>query len=311
MRTSRITTLILIMSTAGACNKISFSPLSANENTESSSNPEVIAPVDPPVSGPLLKTGSCNLGDSISSCLSCQTDPVPPPVATKAQKLAKIMSMACQISNKSYPKDYVAPTADQVQEKLAACSPDLYPETPMTSSQSAAIDQLLDPADSSLRQKMFKGIWYQPPFTEYFENYFGLDNTEAVNVICMNNGPLPSTLATKEYLDALADNYDAWLANPSAQKRWQFAQMLRQQLLSCLSKPAPPPQPTPLPIAKKCRTRSFEGNFEQGGLDEIKDALGKGFKLSIEANNACVQVKDPIAAQNLKGKLKIISFKCE
>lgn len=319
MKTSRITALLLVASVVSACNKTSFSQLTGANDTQTSEIPDYLDPIIPvtpvtpvpPPQLPQLKTGTCNPGESINACLVCETDPPPPVIATKAQKLAKIMSMACQIPNKSYPKDYVAPTAAQVEARLAACTPALYPETPMSAAQSTSIDRLLDTTDASLRQKMFKGIWYQPPHTEHFETYFGLDNTEAANVICMATGTLSNTLATKEYIDAFYGNYDAWLANPAAQQRWQFAQMLRQQLLSCFNKAAPKPMPAPVPAEKKCRTRSFEGNFEQGGMDEVKEALSKGFKLSVESDNACVQIKDTTGAGELKGNLKIIGYKCD
>jgi hypothetical protein len=232
-------------------------------------------------------------------------------VSTKAQKLAKIMSMACQIPNKSYPAGYVPPTSQQVEAHLLACSPTLYPETPMSSPQSQAIDRLLDEKNDSLRQQMFKGVWYQGQWTEYFETYFGLDNTEAAYVICMNSGSLSGTLATKEYLDAFySDRYDAWLANPQAQARWNFAQMLRHQLLSCFNQPATPPPPVNPPDAKVCQYRSFEGDYAKGGAQEIAQNLADGYKMAVEANNSCMLITSQPANGVLKGDVKIVGYKC-
>jgi hypothetical protein len=232
-------------------------------------------------------------------------------MSTKAQKLAKIMAMSCQIPNRSYPAGYVPPSAKDIETRLLACTPALYPETPMTTPQSQSIDRLLDEKDDSLRQKMFKGVWYQSPFTEYFETYFGLDNAEAANVICMNKGVLPNILATKEYLDAFyGDNFDSWQNNPAAQARWNFAQMLRQQLLSCFDKPSNPPTPITPPGAKVCQYRSFEGDYQKGGLEEITQDLADGYKLAVEANNSCMLLTTVPAPGQLKGNVKIVGYKC-
>jgi hypothetical protein len=231
-------------------------------------------------------------------------------MSTKAQKLAKIMTMACQIPNKSYPADYVPPTQAQVEKHLLACSPALYPETPMTTPQSAAIDKLLDVNDDSLRQKMFKGLWYKPPYTEYYETYFGLANNEAAYVICMDKGTLSSILATKEYIDAQYDGGGNWANDPAAQARWNFAQMLRQQLLSCFNKPGTPAPPVNPPDAKVCQYRSFEGDYSKGGLDEINRNLSEGYKMAVETSNACMLLTSAPAPGSLKGHVKIVGYKC-
>lgn len=157
----------------------------------------------------------------------------------KAKKLAAIMTMSCPIYNKSYSdyqQPYVAPTAAEVWTHLTSCTPERYPETPVTSAQQKTLDQLLNTQDPLLRVKMFKRLWYTPEFSDYFEYYFGLEIKEAVQIFCLNNPYLPEMLVTSEYAKVLYDNIDSWKANPAAQKRWNFAQGIRKQLRSCLNK---------------------------------------------------------------------------
>lgn len=157
-------------------------------------------------------------------------------LSTKAEKLAAIMAMSCPIYNKSYPKNYVSPSPAQITNHLRACTSALYPETPTTAKQQKTLDRLLDPQDASMRVKMFKKLWYSPPYSDDFEFYFGLEIKEAVQVFCLNNPYLPKTLVTSEFAQANPDQLDHWRLNPVAQKREQFAQSIRRQLLSCVNK---------------------------------------------------------------------------
>lgn len=154
----------------------------------------------------------------------------------KAKKLAAIMAMSCPIYNKSYPKDYVAPTTAEVKSHLRMCTPAVYPETPTSAPQQQTLDRLLSTQDPALQVKMFKRLWYTPEFSDHFELYFGLEVKEAVQIFCLNNPYLPEMLVTSEYAKNLYDNYDSWKNNPASQKRWDFAQSIRKQLRSCLNK---------------------------------------------------------------------------
>ena len=157
-------------------------------------------------------------------------------LSSKAKKLAAIMTMSCPIYNKSYPRDYVAPSAAEVKSHLKACTPVLYPETPTTTPQQQTLDRLLNTQDPALQVKMFKRLWYRPEFSDHFELYFGIEVKEAVQVFCLNNPYLPEMLVTSEYAKNLYDNYENWKSNPASQKRWNFAQSIRKQLLSCVNK---------------------------------------------------------------------------
>lgn len=154
----------------------------------------------------------------------------------KAKKLAAIMAMSCPIYNKSYPRDYVAPSAATIKSQLRACTPAVYPETPTSDSQQQTLDRLLNTQDPTLQVKMFKRLWYTPEFSDHFELYFGIEVKEAVQVFCLNNNYLPEMLVTSEYAKNLYDNYDSWKNNPASQKRWDFAQSIRKQIRSCVNK---------------------------------------------------------------------------
>lgn len=209
----------------------------------------------------------------------------------------------------------MAPTAQEIEAHVLACTPELYPETDMTARQTTTMGRLLDETNDGLRQKMFKGLWYQPPYTEDFETYFGLDGAEAAYVFCMNKPGLSSVLYTSEYARARTNQYtwDAWQRDPAAQARWQAAQIQRQQLLSCFNKPGGSGSPTPAPSpdpSKTCEYRSFEGLYEFGGREMIQNALAEGFKISVETNLACVLLTAVPSATDFQGQLKIGAYRC-
>lgn len=154
----------------------------------------------------------------------------------KAKKLAAIMAMSCPIYNKSYPKDYAAPSTATIRSQLRACTPAVYPETPTSQPQQKTLDRLLNTQDPTLQVKMFKRLWYTPEFSDHFELYFGIEIKEAVQVFCLGNPYLPEMLVTSEYAKNLYDNYDSWKNNPASQKRWDFAQSIRKQIRSCVNK---------------------------------------------------------------------------
>lgn len=278
---------------------------------------QAVSPEIPEIAKPIQKTGECELNQKISSCLSCDYDlpTEPEPVLSKAQKLAKIMSLACQIPNRSYPADYTAPSAAQIWNHVAACTDELYPETPVSNAQLETLMRLLDTKDQALRNKMFKGLWYQPPHSDHFELYFGINVDEVVYSLCMGQKRLPEFLFTSEYAKASQHpgTLDQWRRNPAAQKRWNDAQEIRQQLLSCYDQPAPPPTPAPAPShpAKNCSWKSFEGSLAAGGYKEILQLLKQGYKLSLERSNSCEQITSIEQVRDLQDQVRIVGYKCE
>jgi hypothetical protein len=322
--------IILLIAGAGllsSCNKTSFSPLSVAENN-SLKLPDIVMPpvadeptlppeLPPTLPDPLKKGGACADQQSVNSCLKCEfpADPPPAPVmSTKAEKLAQIMSMSCQIYNASYGTPYTAPTPAEIRQQLIACNPTLYPETEMTPAQTTLMNSLLNPADDKMRKRLFKGLWYQRPYTEQFALYFGLENITAAYGFCLRQ-PVSGPLITDEYYYAHNGSFaeqQAWENNPAAQARWQAAQLQRSQLLSCLNKPgtATPPMPVPPPFAHGCEYKSYEGYYEIGGRDEIANDLALGFQVSIETGNSCTQLTAVPNVEVFSGIVKIAAIKC-
>jgi len=320
----RTSSLPLVLSLVGltltlGCSKLNFQtedfPVSLAPIAQDS------PPSSPPtlVEAPLVKTGICTDQQAVSSCLKCalpKAPPPPPAPLTKAQKLAQIMYQACQIYNRSYPKDYVAPSEREIQNHLQACSAEVYPETTMTAPQTSTIEKLLDPSDDQMRKKLFKGLWYQPPMSDHFELYFGLSGAEAAYAFCMNQPQLTPILYTSDYWNSMngeAGFFDLDRLDPAARARWNEAQFNRRNLLSCFDKPGQPRPPgmgMPAPAQKVCQYRSFEGRFEQGGREEIQNFLREGYQLSIETDKSCLQVQQVPAAGDYSGKLKISGYRC-
>jgi hypothetical protein len=319
-----------------ACNKVQFNPAQPEYQDSLVNLPQVsepiattplnpVMPTPPPPSNvtppappsvvpspmpPQLKAGTCTQQENLNSCLKCELNlPSAPAVSLKAQKLATIMTMVCPIYNKSYPKDYVAPTQQKVWEHILACNPDRYPETTITGKQLETIERLLNVSDDSLRQKMFKGLWYQKDFSDHFELYFGLANSEAAYVFCLDQ-EISGPLYTSEYWGVHAtEQYWTWLSDPEAQKRWNAAQIQRRQLLSCLNKPATQPLPPP----QKCEYKMFEGEYAQGGRDFIANMLFFGYKVAVETQYSCMEIKTTPAVNDpsLFGRVKIAGYVCK
>jgi hypothetical protein len=222
------------------------------------------------------------------------------------------MKMSCPIPNKSYPDNYTSPTSVEIDQHLLACTANLYPETTMTAPQAQTMNRLLSDTDDSLRMALFHGLWYNPPYSDHFELYFGLEINEAVQVFCLG-GTISGYLFTSEYAKVASDStlYYEWLRNPEAQARWNRAQHQRQQLMSCLNKPgvqAPVATPTP-PTPKTCDYQSFEGAFAQGGAEKIASLIASGYKVAVETLNSCDQVTSTSTA--FSGNVKIVGYVCK
>ena len=235
----------------------------------------------------------------------------PTPLATKAAKLAEIMTSACPIPNGSNPPGYVSPTRDQIFKRVQGCSDLTYPETAMTSSQSSTMSKLLS-SDPALRQQMFQRFWWQNPYSDDFELYFGLANSEAVQLFCWgaSKASISGPLQTTEYWQAVSnDQYWQWLFDPSAQARYNAAQVQRKQLQACLDQSDSYQKNPPPPLKGSCDYKTFEGLYELGGQAEIQTMLADGYKVGIEANNSCRLVTN--APEIGVSQVKIAGFRCQ
>jgi len=166
---------------------------------------------------------------------------VTPSPGTKAEKLAQIETLSCPIHNDS-DKFYnyqssQAPDRAAIFARIARCTAEAYPETPLSKQAQETMASLLG-ADSALREKIYDFLWYRLPYTDHFELYFGLSNLEARQIFC-HGRPAANVLAgplfTSEYARvASTEGYWDWLRDPGAQARYNEVQAIRDQLRKCL-----------------------------------------------------------------------------
>ena len=193
---------------------------------------------------------TCNNGllSGDNQFASCVVQASPPPVfvpSTKAEKLAYIAFLSCGIHNKSFPKSFcsVQPSLDQILTKVQACTAVAYPDTSLSSAAEFTLEQLLDPHHSSMREKFFSGLWYQPSATDDFETYFGVYSPDILSVLCYGANSkevLEGFDPTTEYSHACSGGGEGsscwyWQHDQAAQARWNAVQAIRSQLRKCLN----------------------------------------------------------------------------
>lgn len=168
--------------------------------------------------------------------------PVTPPPAgddwdlsSKAKKLIRIMYQACQEKNRSEPKGYVAPTRAELESRLRACTPEIYPDTVMTPAEVETIGSLLR-GEKHLYKHMFSGLWYRPPYSDQIDTYFGLGVAEAVQILCYKEIPaLTGNLLTYEMWQEWHDKF-FWEWPERVQNEFNALQHVRSGLMQCLDK---------------------------------------------------------------------------
>ncbi len=283
---------VLLVAAYSSCSKTDFSDVSALTNASKSEVPQdPVVPINPvvPISNFKLSNGVCNQDSStnVLSCLKCNVPQIKqtPQLSVKAQALVDVMLLACPIPNKSDLTAY-KPTQAQLINKLNRGSEMLYPETTRTSLMSLVIQGLTNPNDASLRQKMFGGLWYKPPYSDAFETYFGLTVQEAVSTFCWDgNKDTPkitgvSGLYSKEWLDC---QYGSQPFSCQELPSYVLALGYRSQLQNVLSLSITNPYVSPIPDPqKKCTWDKFEGNNIVEAKKQFKKWLAEGRKLSME-----------------------------
>lgn len=251
--------------------------------------PVVQPPVTPPLPQPKMTQGACASDSStvVTSCQRCLVPlnpPAPPQFSQKGQSFIDIMAMGCSIPNKSAPKGYAAPSHAELVQRLNRLSPVFYPDSNMTAAQVSVIEGLK--TNSQLQQKMFAGQWYQPPFSDAFETYFGVSVAEAVYQICYQSSSSvftpynSSPLQSKSYIDCL---YSADPMSCKDKPEYVVANTYRNQLRAgmreSITNPYVAPAPTP---AKTCKWEKFEGLYQLGGAEQITKWLASAQKVSMD-----------------------------
>jgi hypothetical protein len=308
-----------------ACGKTSFSDLSpaATTKTEIPVDPPVVVPpvVNPPSYVSKLSSGACNSDSSTSvlSCLKCNVPlnpPAPPQLSVKAKALVDIMYLACQIPNKS-DKTPFRPTKEMLVQKLNRGSQALYPETTRTSQMTMVIEALTNPSDNSMRKKMFGGLYYQPPYSDAFETYFGLTVQEAKSTFCWDGDvQTPSItgvsgLYSYEWVQCQSSGAFSCQELPAYVAALGYRSQLENVLSKSISQPYVPP--TPLP-EKKCSWDKFEGDDIAAAIKQFKKWKAEGRQLSMEVKKADGVSQCGVADENnLKQgyTVAIASYSCQ
>ncbi|MBX7232442.1 MAG: hypothetical protein K1X29_10190 [Bdellovibrionales bacterium] len=287
--------------------------------------PVVVEPpaeVEPPVVSPPsyeFKSGICASEGTtpVTSCMTCQTPSVGESnsLSHKAEQLLEIMTLSCPIPNKSEPDHYVAPTKKELLQMLHRCTPEAYQDTVASEEQSRVLQQLLDPVNSSLRQKMFKGLWYHLPQHKSFETYFGLEIHEAVQVMCYHKYNVKSVhdlggqLLPAEYFEAPVP----WLYQMPAE--YEFAnRQIRPELYHCMMESlAYPINKFPDPSEIQCRYETLRGPFGERMEAQIENWLNQGFKVGVDVpeSGLCKDVTDLEQIKDLHDNVLAGAYVCE
>ncbi len=278
--------------------------------------------VEPPVAAeppaqPVQKSGDCKTDSSteLLSCMNCVvplSPAAPPQLSEKGKALLEIMTLGCSIPNKSAPKGYTPPTKQELLARLNRLSPTLYPDTPMTAGQKQVIDGLQ--TDPKLQQKMFGGLWYQPPYSDHSETYFGISTAEAVYNLCYSTTNFTPTsaqpLQSKEYLDCTYHG-SGCKEKPDYVKANIYRDQLNLAMKESIRNPYVAPASSP---AKKCKWENFEGDYDLGGEAVVERWLATNYKVGMEIGNLagrCERVlAKPSGADKPRGHVRMAGYTC-
>ncbi|MBC7465291.1 MAG: hypothetical protein H7256_04810 [Bdellovibrio sp.] len=227
------------------------------------------------------------------------------------------MSIGCSINNKSQPKGYVPPTREELYARFNRLSPVFYPDSVMSAGQKSTINGLL--TDPNLQKKVFGGLWYQPPYSDYFETYFGASIGEVANFVCYKNSNSTfnlnsyTQLQSKKYLDCLSsDNSFNCQETSDYITANKYREQLRVGMVESVYRPYVPPTPTP---SKKCGWESFEGDYDLGGEKTLSNWLKSGYNIGTEIGSLadrCESVTSvPTGSMKPRGLVKMAGYICK
>jgi len=278
-----------------SCSPTQFSEVA--QNTVSQQKDVPVIPVDPPAKSYKLTNGACNSDSStkVLSCLTCQVPVVvaKPQLSVKAQALVDVMFLGCQISNKSDLNSF-HPSKEMLVNKLNRGSETLYPETTRTAIIDTTIQGLTNVNDSTLRQKVFGGLWYQPPYSDAFETYFGLTVAEAKSTFCWDGDKQTYSITgvtglySKQYADCKSNSSALDALNckeiPSYVAALDYRNQLNNVLTQSITQPFVPPAPQPTQV---CHWEKFSGDDLVAAKQQLKvwKSLGRKIALTVVKGN--------------------------
>ncbi len=316
-----------------SCNKMEFAKVAESSVAKTDIpmdpipvTPPVVTPVTPPVVPVIpqktfkLSDGACAQDSStqILSCLKCEVPQIvqKPQLSVKAQALLDIMTLSCGVSNKSDQNNF-RPTREMILNKLNQASELNYPDSKRTAGMEMVVQGLTNPNDGSLRQKMFGGLWYQPPYSDSFETYFGLTTSEAKSTFCWygdtKNGIItdPVGVYSIEWIQCQSSgNSFACPEKPI----YNTAQIYRTQLKNSLQLGVRNPYSAPTPDPqKKCHWDKFEGDDLIAAKQMLKQWTSQGRKVSMTAKKNSVGLCSDAAENNITegSTIEMATYKCD
>ncbi|HWU45025.1 MAG TPA: hypothetical protein VN132_16345, partial [Bdellovibrio sp.] len=214
--------------------------------------------------------------------------------------------------NSYYGNKYVTPTLADLQGQLNRCSPALYADSTPDGGQNDVVQRLLN-GDSALRNKMFTGLYYHPPYTDYFETYFGLEVQEAIDIFCNKNSYnvsgtlIPSMTMSNPY----GPIYQAGDPLPSMYVK---ANNYRSGLSACLplsrNQPWQPPAPA---TPKSCDFETVSGDAGEDVNSQVSSWLTQGYTVGADLKNTnqCVSVTSLQDLAGYQGSLTVGAYRCQ
>lgn len=318
-----IFTLSLTLAITACDNKVNFS---SGSSDSPSNSPQQISPVveppaptppavvEPPPADPVYESakGHCSSDSStaVVSCLTCDVPmvaPPPPQLSRKGRELLEAVHSQCQVKNKTDSKGYVPPSKEELLDRLQQCSPTLYPDTAFQASEENTISRLMA-QEPWLIKKMFSGLYYQPPYSDDFASYFGLEVGEARHMFCYGEmAGVSGQMYPIEYWQS--EDRFSFVMPP----RWAKANQIRETLIRCmqesLTTPYVPPTPDP---GYECDFETMKGPSGPKIREKIAKLLRDGYKVGFENSNQgiCGQVVSEEDLNHTDGDIKIGAFRC-
>ena len=285
-------------------------------NTQETPTP--VPPVVPPVEKLQFSSGSCTQsGIQLLSCSSCKinTKPIEPDYSLKAMQLMKIMKTACKVKNSSDPKTSLA-SERALFKFLNQANKVNYPDTLASATEAKLLNELTN-ENSSYYKKLFGGLWYQPPYSDAFETYFGIATQEAKSLFCYQvESPTFSLksytqLVSKEFSDC--QNSDFLSFNCKEKDSYIQGNKTRSFLHKAIKKSLSEPfQEGRVVATNKCHWEKIQGVFNAEMEEVIVTWVNQGFQVSVQ-HEAPQPLCESLRAltQDLDGKMSAAAYICE
>lgn len=255
-------------------------------------NPKPEDPIVDPDTGTVFpvsyKKGECTKDPlKVVSCMNCQIDqrPLEIPLSLKATQLLKIMELGCAITNKSDPKNYLAPSRTTILKYLNQANTKMYPDSAMTTRQQQNISKWMANDKKNL-ERLFGGLWYNPPYSDDFETYFGLEPREARYMFCYETPDTTfsvgsvSDLYSVEYYSCVHENG----YSPSCRERDAYVKgnIYRRQLIASIERSLTDPvnDQEMVPV-NKCHWETMSGFYNLEMESKLIEWKNAGFDLAV------------------------------